>query len=120
MMKTKRFFYLTLANFLVFLHIPVLFILLFGWRLEHPSWVYPLVLMGTLGTQIVTNSCILTKWEFTLRKKLDPTLSYDASFLSFYAYKYSNIRISSSLLRILSYLFLSISLLIYYKYTLPH
>jgi hypothetical protein len=116
MEKSKKIFYLVAANFLVLIHIAVLVILLAGFMIEKPVWLYPSVLMITLGTQLATDSCVLTKWEFFFRKKIDPSLSYDASFLSWYAYKYSQVRIPSSFLRIVSYLFLSASLYIYYRY----
>lgn len=103
-----------IANLIFLIHWPVVYILLFGWSFEKFSWLYITTLVITFITQVFFGYCFLTKWEFDLRKKLDPNLYYDYSFLSWYAYKYSNIHISSKLIKYISLSFLFVSIVIFF------
>jgi hypothetical protein len=102
-----------LANGILFVHALVVFIILFGWRFDKFSWVYISILSITFFTQLFLGYCFLTRWEFNLRKKLDPTLDYDSSFLSWYMYKYSNIHIPTKGIKYVSLAFLFISIVIF-------
>ena len=108
-----RFKAIFFANGMVLLHAVVLYILFFGWLFTRFEWLYIFTIVLTLSTQIYFGYCILVKWEFDFRKKIDPTLSYDYSFLSWYAYKYSKVQIPVQLMKWISYVFLSASLVAY-------
>ena len=111
MQKTKN---KILANLVFLVHWPICYILLFGWTFRGAwSFLYLVTLVVTLSTQLVFRCCLLTKWEFDLRKKLDPSLEYDHGFISWYAYKYVKIRIPSIVLDYISVIFLSLSLVIF-------
>jgi len=103
-----------LANLIFLFHWIFVFIIMFGWYFSALSLIYIITLSVTFITQIIFGYCVLTKWEFDLRKKLDPTLNYDYSFLSWYAYKYSNVRIPSKIIKYISLSFLFISIIIFF------
>ena len=68
------------------------------------SWYYPSIKTIHLAIASLTllfifalGYCPLTKWEFLLRKKVEPDLDYDSSFLSYYAYKILGINLESKI-----------------------
>lgn len=66
-------------------HIVVVSIILFGWAAK-PLWpLYVTTLAITAISYALFGYCILSKWEFNLRKQIDPTKDYDATWLSYYA-----------------------------------
>ena len=110
----KKLIIKILANFILIVHAVFVFIILFGWSFTSFSLIYILTLLIAFFTQLFMGYCVLTRWEFYLRKKLDQTLDYDSSFLSWYMYKYSNIHIPTRGIKYVSLAFLFISIVIYF------
>jgi len=113
MSKIKKLQINILANIVAFLHVVIVGVLLFGWSFSQPYiLIYQVLLVITLVTELYFHYCLLTKWEFSLRKKLQPNLDYDYSFLIYYVFRYTRIRVNSKLLEILSVTFLILSICI--------
>lgn len=72
----------------------------------------------SLVSELVLGYCILSKWEFDIRKKINPKLDYDYSFSSYYTYKITEHRLRANFYQFWATLFLSLSLLInlYFKF----
>lgn len=106
------------ADAIWILHLLVVVIALFGWTIPGIWLLYILVLASTLVSELVLSYCILSKWEFDLRKKVDPALKYDFSYTSYYTYRLTQGRLSPSFLRYVGIGFTSASLFvnIYFTY----
>ncbi|MFZ2072705.1 MAG: DUF2784 family protein [Minisyncoccia bacterium] len=102
------------ANLVFLFHCVVVFVILFGWCFGKLYIIYPMVLLITLIFESIFGYCILTEVEFKLRKKTEPDLDYDYSFLTYYMYKVYNLKIPRQLLDSIYITFLIISLSIYY------
>lgn len=113
-----RFFYRAGADIIWVLHFLIVVIALFGWL---APWLWPAyiaVLVGTLVSTLVYGYCVLSKWEYQLRKKINEQVEYDFSYASYYTYKLTHGRISPNLLKWGGMLFVCMSLAIslYFRY----
>lgn len=84
------------ADAIFALHVFVVAFVLVGW-LFSATWLvytYLALLVATLVLDTIFGYCILSKWEFQLRKKVHPRLTYDFAWATFYTYKITNHRIS--------------------------
>ena len=108
----KRFFLKLLANIVFVVHCVIVLTVLFGWLIPQIWWGYMIILAGTLLLDIVLGYCILSRFEFNLRKKLNPRLNYENSFSSYYTYKLTRTRISEKFIEIIGLIFLTSSLVI--------
>ena len=79
--------YHLLANLIFLLHTVIVSIIVIGWYYPAFQTLNLFVTMLTLFIEISFGYCPLTKWEFSVRKKLEPNLNYDAGFITYYAYK---------------------------------
>jgi hypothetical protein len=72
----------------------------------------------TLISELSFGYCFLSKFEFDLRKKINPDLNYDYNFSSYYTYKLTNKIISNKFISIAGYILLIGSILInlYFHY----
>lgn len=107
-MKLKRF----AADLLFMFHFAVVLILLFGWLFPSLWYLYMLILLATLLSELLLGFCFLSKWEFLLRKKMNPDLDYKYSFSSYYTYKLTQQRLSEKFVQIAAVVFLSSSLVL--------
>lgn len=107
-----------LANTVFLVHLALYIVIVFGWLF--PSiWVFYMAIMFiTLVQDVFLNYCILSKWEFLLRKKSDPKVDYHYNFSSFYIHKFVGEPLSPSFVRRWAIVFLSISIFInlYFRY----
>ena len=90
----QRYFYLTIANSLFLIHTAFAILVLVGWAIPSVSYIYFPVLIASLVSELVLGHCVLTRWEFDIRKRLYPTLHYEHSFLIHYGSRL--LRIESS------------------------
>lgn len=104
--SVKRASYLALANVLFLIHCVLVIILLFGWLVEALYYVYIASLFSTLLSHIIFGYCLLTKWEFTLRRRLHPGLYYDSTFIGYYCHRYIQRETSTKFLKYASRVFL--------------
>lgn len=94
------------------LHCLVMVVALFGWLWPSIWPAYIALITFVLIQDIFLGYCILSRWEFSLRRLLNPKLRYDYTFSSFYTYKLTHKRLSTKFVRIAGIVFLSASLAI--------
>ena len=82
---TRRYFYLTVANFIFLIHAAFALLVLVGWAIPGLFYIYLPVLITSLVSELLLGYCILTKWEFDIRKRLYPTVHYGHSCLMHYS-----------------------------------
>jgi len=106
------------ADTIVIIHSLLVILVLFGWAFPGLWAIYISGLTATLLSDLIFGYCILTKWEFNLRKKIKPDLNYDFSWASYYTYKFTNHRISNNFYRVASIIFLALSIgvSLYFKF----
>jgi hypothetical protein len=117
-MPSKRFLYIILADALFVVHFLLLLIVLFGWSIDGLWSVYMTLLVLTLLSDIVFGYCLLSKWEFHLRKKIDPSTDYNFTWSTFYTHKFTAHLIPDRVFKhiVLSFLVISLSMNIYFKF----
>ncbi len=108
-----RTLYKIAADSIWLVHFAVVCIALFGWLVPSFWVIYLGVLIGTLISTLTLGYCILSKWEFDLRKKLNPALTYNFSYASYYTYRLTQGHLSSRFLARTGVIFCAASLLIY-------
>jgi|SRR3989344_5082684 len=106
------FLYRIFADFIWFVHFFVIVFVLFGWLVPSFWYVYITIVAGALISELLFNYCFLSKWEFNLRKKINPKLNYDYSYTSYYTYKLTRQHLSTRFLARTGILFTTLSLLI--------
>lgn len=107
-----KFLYRITANFVWILHFCVVVIVLFGWAVPAIWPLYMSVLVLTLLSEVIWDYCLLSKWEFDLRKKLDPKLDYEYAYASYYTYKLTQGRLSRNFLNRFGRVFITASLIV--------
>ena len=105
-----KFIYKIFANLIFVIHSITLLIILFGWTIPSIWYLYISILILTLISELVFGYCILSKWEFDLRKTINPGLNYDYHWATFYTYKFTQGRISEKFFDYVTVVFLVISL----------
>lgn len=102
--------YRILADILVIVHTTFFFFVLFGWLFPSLWYVYMTALVLTLLSDIIFGYCIISKWEFALRKKVNPNTDYDYSWATYYTYKLTNHKMSNTFYNRAAIIFLVLSL----------
>jgi hypothetical protein len=93
-------------------HFLVVFIALFGWLIPSIQALYLAVLIGTLISTLALGYCVLSKWEYDLRKAIEPDVQYDFTYASYYTYRLTHGYLSNSFLKWAGVVFVSLSLAI--------
>lgn len=106
------------ADCIFLFHCFVVLVIGFGWLASRIWPLYICTLLVTLISEVTLGYCFLSKWEFDLRKSIDPTLNYDYSFSSFYTYKLTRHRLSQRFIKNIGLAFLigSIAINLYFKF----
>lgn len=81
---------LKIFAFMIFiLHLGVVFINVMGWFFPILRPLYQITLFATIVSWITTTSCMLTVWEFKLRKMINPKIEdYEYEFIDYYFRKF--------------------------------
>lgn len=106
------------ADTIFVLHLLLILLAVFGWIAPSLWWIYMGALFATLISDLTFGYCILSKWEFDLRKKLDPTTDYNYTWTTYYTYKFTNQRISDRFYKkaAVTALALAIAINLYFKF----
>lgn len=106
------------ADAIWIVHFLVVVLVLFGWLVPSIWYIYIIVLSGTLLSELIWSYCVLSKWEFDLRKKCNPDISYDFTYSSYYTYRLTQGYLSPRFLGQAGIVFCSLSLIlnIYFKF----
>ncbi len=107
-----RLLYRIGADAIWLIHFLVVVLVLFGWLVPSLWYPYMIVLIGTLISEIIWRYCILSKWEFNLRKKFNSKIDYDFTYASYYTYRLTRGRLSPRFLGQAGIVFTSTSILI--------
>jgi hypothetical protein len=91
----RKILYITLANIIFLFHCIIGFFILTGWYFSQISSVYRFFLLIWLACWLVLGYCPITKWEFSLRRKYDPTINPHNEAIQHYMKKFFNIDIST-------------------------
>lgn len=103
------------AIFLDIIHIPIVFIIFFGWVLNgFWSYVYLAILIITLLCWQILGYCPVTKWEFDIRRKYMNIPSYHYEYLHYWGYKFLNISINPKKVQFYGSLFIIVSIIIWF------
>ena len=68
------------------------------------------ILIGTLISDAMFGYCVLSKWEFDLRKSSNPPIDYDYTWSSYYTHWFTKQRISNAFIEKAAFVFLTVSL----------
>lgn len=104
--------YKVTADLIWLLHFCVLVVALFGWLFPQLWYLYTATLLAVLVSNIFLDHCFLSKWEFDLRKLVNPKIDYDYKYTSYYTYNLTKGYLSRSFLRWAGLSFTSLSLVI--------
>ena len=72
----RRYFYSTVANSLFLLNTAFALLVIVGWAIPGLVYVYLPLLLTSLVAERLLGYCVLTKWEFAIRKRLYPASHY--------------------------------------------
>lgn len=113
-----RFLYRIGADGIFVAHLLLVLVVVFGFLIPSIWYLYMTILVATLLSDVVYGYCILSKWEFNLRKKLDPGVTYNFTWATYYTYKVTNYRISDTFYKkaAIAALMLCIALNVYFKF----
>lgn len=84
MTKIKRFLYLSTANIIFVIHLFLVLVVTFGWLTDSLFYLFIITITATVLSELVFGYCVLSKWEFDLRRKIDPSKVYDTSCIMHY------------------------------------
>ncbi len=107
-----RLFYRIAADALFLFHFFLVSFGLFGWTVPALWPLYMTLLAATLMLDLTLGYCLLSKWEFDLRRKIDPTIEYDFSWTTYYTYKLTHRRVSNEFFVRATFVFIVGSLVI--------
>ena len=88
---TVRLFYKIAANFIFLMHLTLVCFVAVGWLIPGFFYAHFILLMITILSEIFLGYCPLTRLEFNIRKKLDPTLVFDKSCIMHYLRKWRSL-----------------------------
>jgi hypothetical protein len=106
------------ADAIWFIHFLVVALVLFGWLVPSLWYLYMAVTAGVLVSELLWSYCILSKWEFDLRKKVSPELDYEYAYASYYTYRLTRGHLSPRFLARAGIVFtvLSLAINLYFKF----
>ena len=113
-----NFLYRTAANLIFVFHFFLVLLVLFGWLVPSLWYLYMATLVATLISDLVFGYCILSKWEFSLRRLVNPKLNYDFTWTTYYTHKFTNQKVSHRFFKqtAVVFLILSIAINLYFKF----
>lgn len=82
--RTRRFALLTAAGAVFAVHLAVVIIVSVGWLVPSLFYVYIALFAATLYAELFLEHCPLTRLEFGIRRRLDPTRVFDTSCIMHY------------------------------------
>jgi hypothetical protein len=106
------------ADIILIAHFFLVLLAICGFLIPSLWYAYMAVLIATLVSDLVFGYCILSKWEFDLRKRINPKINYDFAWTTYYTYKLTNQRISNTFYKhaATTTLVLCIALNLYFKF----
>lgn len=85
----KKYLIIATTYIIFFVHIVTTIIVLFGSFFPGTRIIYQIVLVLTFCSWLLYKGCILTIWEYKLRKKINPKIEiYEFGFVDYYLRKF--------------------------------
>jgi len=112
-----KYLYRAAADLVWGIHFCVVVVVLFGWLVPSIWYVYMAALVSTLISDLVFKYCILSKWEFALRKMSGSGAVYDFTYTTYYTYRLTQGRLFQHFLGFVGIVFTSLSLFINIYFT---
>lgn len=91
-----KLLYRIAADLIFLFHAALVLVVLFGWLVPALWPAYMVLLVLTLVSDMVFGYCIVSKWEFNLRKKYNPDIEYRFAWATYYTHKLTRDRISET------------------------
>ena len=91
-----KILYRKIANTIFFIHLFLVLFILFGGFLPNLWYLYIPIVVIALLSEVMLGYCFLSKWEYGLWKKIDPTINYDYTFTTHYTYKLTGKKLPAS------------------------
>lgn len=107
-----KYIYRIGADSIWLIHGLIVLIAFFGWLVPSLWTIYMSILILTLLSDLIYGYCLLSKWEFSLRKSIDPTVNYNYTWSSFYTYKLTQKMLSNKFVQRVALFFIFSSLLV--------
>ena len=107
------------ADAIFLVHAMIFVTVLFGWAVPDIRFLYMLLLVAVLLSDLFLGYCILSKWEFNLRKKFNPSINYNYSWTSYYTFRlYEKTQLPDAFWKRASAFFLigSLAINMYFRY----
>ncbi len=104
------------ANGMFVIHMIWMTVVIFGWAIPGIYPFYVAFLVVNLILEIYFGYCIFTKWEFDLRKQVNPNFEYGPSFIRHYLNKFFGYQVSHSYIKPVAIGFLVVSILANFVY----
>jgi len=114
-----KFLYRVGAEAIFALHFLTVLLVVFGFLVPSLWYVYIAALVATLISDLIFGYCILSKWEFDLRRRFNPSVpKYDFAWTTYYTYKFTNQQISYLFYKRASIVALSLALIfnLYFRF----
>lgn len=84
MSQSKRVLYSVVAGVVFIVHFILVLVVTFGWLFDSLFYAFATFLLLTVLSELIFGACILSIWEFGLRKKINPSKQYDTSCIMHY------------------------------------
>lgn len=113
-MTVKRIF----ADVIFLLHAALFPLIALGWLVPSIWYFYMTLLAVTLLSDVYFGYCILSKWEFDLRKSVDSQIDYNYTWSGYYVHFFTQKYLDDIFWKRVSVLFLvsSLAINIYFHY----
>jgi hypothetical protein len=72
------------ADSICLLHLVIFLVAVFGWLVPSMWQVYLATIIVTVISDLIFGYCIISKWEFEIRKLIDPAIDYDYTWTTYY------------------------------------
>jgi hypothetical protein len=92
------------------LHCVVGVIIFLGWLWPSIWPLYVAILLIVFFQNWILGYCILSRWEFSLRRMINPKLRYKYNFTTYYTYKLTRQPLSTRFVQIMGTVFIASSL----------
>lgn len=80
----KKILYYFLAGLIFVIHLAVVLIVSLGWLIPSLFYIFLILIITSIISESSLHYCFLSKLEFGIRKKIDPTRIYDKSCIIHY------------------------------------
>ncbi len=112
------FFKRIFADIIFIVHAGLFPIVLLGWMVPSIWYFYMTIMALTLVSALTFGYCILSKWEFDLRKQIDPKIDYNYTWSGYYVHRFTQKHLPEAFWKRMSIVFLagSLAINIYFHY----